>query len=666
LRNNVKGRNMENELKKKVDLKNLKDMISENLRILEQKEQNTTLDNEKIQDNNSSHEGEKASIILPAYNRPPILEEDVDVINLDLKDESAGKKILKKGRKLLHGDIRHWVVLPLQKKQTDFNQKVTDNLNEIYSELDFNSARIDKNIRNIESYQNKIDSIPKELSTIEKKLEDTKTNVTKLESSKKDLENKLESTKTDVTKKLEASKKDLENKLESTKTNVTKLESSKKDLENKLESTKTDVAKKLEASNTELEKKLSDLNTVISSKNDSLVEKFENTLNQKISEIPAKHFTIEKSIEKKYAQILERPADKEGLDYFLNQIQTGTIQLDDFEKVVKNSEEYRTLNEGKKIVEKYRSLIKKPIFILGVPRTGTTLVYNILCSHKDLAWVSNNDIKDWLSPREQYDIESYFKWLKSKKKKIPVSEDSLFVFGKRLGKGLKQFGTLKKKTSKIPIEGEMLWRKFFGVDFIEDIPIYSKIAYVKEVSKILKQQSKPRFLSKAPQNSMRVFTLQKIFPDAKFINVTRNPFAVVCSMMQRHNEEGEFDMGMPVKNKTKYEGMNLLEKFAWRYYELSEFIHDFSKQTKADFITIRYDELIKNPKEMTKKILDFCELEEPKNINSLIPTLRKKTNEDWQKKLSKEEENKIFQIVEPILKKLNYPYKRKKIRKSKR
>jgi len=606
---------MENELKKKIELKNLKDMVSENLRILEPKEQNNSSDNEKIQDTDESQVIEKSSIISPSYDRPPISEEDVDVINLDLKDESAGKKILKKGRKLLHRDIRHWVVLPLQRKQTDFNQKVTDSIHEIYSELDFNSARIDKNIQNIES-------------------------------SNTELENKLEATKTDVTKKLESSNADLENKLEATKTDVTKkLESSNADLENKLEVSNAYVTKKFESSDIVLDNKLEDII---------------NDVTKKLESTATKNFVIEKSIEKMYAQILERPADKEGLDYYLNQIQTGMIQLDDFEKAVKNSEEYRTLIEGKKIVEKYRSIIKKPIFILGVPRTGTTLVYNILCSHKDLAWVSNNDIKDWLSPREQYEMESYFKWLKSKKKKIPISEDSLFVFGKRLGKGLKQFGTLKKKTSKIPIEGEMLWRKFFGVDFVEDIPIYSKIAYVKEVLKILKQQSKSRFVNKAPQNSMRVFALQKIFPDAKFINVTRDPFAVVCSMMQRHNEEGEFDMGMPVKNLTKYEGMNLLEKFAWRYYELTEFIHDFTIKTKADFITIRYDELIKNPKEITKKILDFCELEHPKSINSLIPTLRKKTNEDWQKKLSKEEENAIFQIVEPMLKKLKYPYKRKK------
>ena len=36
--------------------------------------------------------------------------------------------------------------------------------------------------------------------------------------------------------------------------------------------------------------------------------------------------------------------------------------------------------------------IYKPIFLIGVPRSGTTLLNNIICRHKDLAWFSQNDL----------------------------------------------------------------------------------------------------------------------------------------------------------------------------------------------------------------------------------------------------------------------------------
>ena len=30
--------------------------------------------------------------------------------------------------------------------------------------------------------------------------------------------------------------------------------------------------------------------------------------------------------------------------------------------------------------------VTKPIFIVGAPRSGTTLLYQILCNHRDLSW----------------------------------------------------------------------------------------------------------------------------------------------------------------------------------------------------------------------------------------------------------------------------------------
>src|SRR5690242_7881820 len=39
-------------------------------------------------------------------------------------------------------------------------------------------------------------------------------------------------------------------------------------------------------------------------------------------------------------------------------------------------------------------LLDKPIFIVGAPRSGTTLLYDLMASHKDLAWFSQHDIAE--------------------------------------------------------------------------------------------------------------------------------------------------------------------------------------------------------------------------------------------------------------------------------
>ncbi len=43
--------------------------------------------------------------------------------------------------------------------------------------------------------------------------------------------------------------------------------------------------------------------------------------------------------------------------------------------------------------------IYKPIFIVGVPRSGTTLLYDLMAYHPDLAFFSQLDLKEMLSEK---------------------------------------------------------------------------------------------------------------------------------------------------------------------------------------------------------------------------------------------------------------------------
>ena len=61
----------------------------------------------------------------------------------------------------------------------------------------------------------------------------------------------------------------------------------------------------------------------------------------------------------------------------------------------------------------------------------------------------------------------------------------------------------------------------------------TKISLAKEISQTIKKQRKERFINKAPNNSMRLFALVTLFPDAKFINVARDPREVISSMITR-------------------------------------------------------------------------------------------------------------------------------------
>ena len=170
------------------------------------------------------------------------------------------------------------------------------------------------------------------------------------------------------------------------------------------------------------------------------------------------------------------------------------------------------------------------------------------------------------------------------------------------------------------------------------------------------EQNKSRFLSKAPQNTMRLFAIKKNFPDVKFVNVARDPRDVVNSMLQRHKAEGNWDPGIEILDNEKFDKLDLIEKFAWRYRESTEEIYKFSSTYKNNLFTISYEDLISESKKTIIKVLQYCELDIPNNIDQMIPQIRS-NRDSWKKKISKKQQEKIFELTKSSMKKMNYPYK---------
>ena len=415
--------------------------------------------------------------------------------------------------------------------------------------------------------------------------------------------------------------------------------------------TQLKIIRKLESS---LEK-LTTKQDSMESNFESLHENFLEILNSKISEHKKKSVETYSSIKNLYLNLFERTIDSDALDYYFLEIQNDRLSIDKLKDFLKNSEEYLQLVENKEILKKYQSKIKKPIFIIGVPRTGTTLIQNILSANKKLAWFSDQDIGDWMSTKEQYENYSYFQWLKSNNKKIAGSENQIFALGidKNLNPDL--IGITTNGTIRFPIEGEIFWKKYFGFNYIKNIPTNTKILLSKEISKLIKSQGKERFISKAPQNCMRLFALQKCFPDAKFINVARDPREVISSMIVRNEKEGTFDSGIYIKNKMKYDGLEFFDQLVWLYKEITDSIYEFFIKNKNNCMTVRYEDLISNPTQNIKKIFEFVELDIPNNVSEIIPKL-KDSSKKWKKKISLGDEEKIFNILGKTIQKMDYPY----------
>ena len=172
----------------------------------------------------------------------------------------------------------------------------------------------------------------------------------------------------------------------------------------------------------------------------NLDERLEPKISKKIDELTRTNLETQSEIFQAYQELLDRQPDIHGLQHYFYKIFIGELSIEDLKNELKSSNEFSKNESETNFLKKYQSKVKKPIFIIGVPRSGTTFLHSILCAHKDLAWVSDKNLEGWVTPFEKYNIDSYYKWLKSRNKKIPITEKALLIFGQSLGKGLRDFG----------------------------------------------------------------------------------------------------------------------------------------------------------------------------------------------------------------------------------
>jgi len=363
------------------------------------------------------------------------------------------------------------------------------------------------------------------------------------------------------------------------------------------------------------------------------------------------HYTdseLKEKINNCYLRALKGQSDQSGLNYYFNRIKNGKLSLDDLPKALIQANKIRQSQLTQEI-QNISSKTKKPIFIFGVPRSGTTYLYYRLCFHPDLAWTSHLDVESWTSKNEQKKMKENIAEKKKNNQIIPANESALFVLGT-------DFQPPLKGTSKIPIEANTLWMRYLD-DYSKDVRIENKKQLIKIISKILKNQKKHRFLNKAPQNSLRLFSLQKCFPDAKFIHLIRDPKAVVSSMLRIVNVQGQFITGIIIKNESEYEKLDNIQKWAWLYKEIIEAINEFAiQQNKDNFLRVKYEDLIAQPYKKFREIMKFCELNPSKAVMESIPPARPNQLTKWKDTLSSDDAKKIMEIVSPCLKNINANY----------
>jgi hypothetical protein len=261
--------------------------------------------------------------------------------------------------------------------------------------------------------------------------------------------------------------------------------------------------------------------------------------------------------------------------------------------------------------------VKKPVFVLGSPRSGTTLLYETLCNHKDLAYVT-------------------FNVLRSRVHKLPPPmAKTLF----------KVYSLLRRDpVSLAPHEANNFWIKHFGSyryltegDYIPEMSDY----YKRNILTVQEMGKRPRFINKNMQNCVRVRLLHKIFPDAKFIHIIRDGRAVAFSILKKREKEGISTVFLDNLERVldgKYRSdRSPLFNYGLGWAELVKRAREASDFGTDRYYEIRYENLVANTHQEVKKIAEFCELEWYDGFERSIPATTD-MNVKWKQRATDEQQ----------------------------
>lgn len=240
--------------------------------------------------------------------------------------------------------------------------------------------------------------------------------------------------------------------------------------------------------------------------------------------------------------------------------------------------------------ELLRRPIEKPVFVFGMPRTGTTLLSNLLSAdparRSPLTWEIDDPVPPpttetlYTDPRALARLEAERQMLAAHPEMGKYYRGSAIYPNECMFFMIHDFkGLLWEGRGKLPNYRDWL----FATDMT------SAYIYHKRFLQLLQANAPGVWNLKMPSHGLWLPTLLKIYPDARLIWTHRDPLTVVgsfCSLMTLSN------MGSTDKNHAEW----ISENYFWQAVEHANRIMDTREKLGHErIIDVHYADLIRNP-----------------------------------------------------------------------
>ncbi|MBI3557179.1 MAG: sulfotransferase [Deltaproteobacteria bacterium] len=266
--------------------------------------------------------------------------------------------------------------------------------------------------------------------------------------------------------------------------------------------------------------------------------------------------------------------------------------------------------------------IDRPVFIVGLPRSGTTVLYNLLCAHKRAAYVTTavNSFPTAICTME---------WARKK--------FALNIRGERFLQD-----SIDADFSS-PSEPAMFWGKWIGRDTeslywpekrLQDFSPEKRAEIYNDIKRLLHSfgGNGQRFITKYPVLQTELRMIQDLFPDAHFIHIIRDGRMVANSLLKLYklcNDQLKKIQHPTLKTLIPYPRVQNLEKYVKEFGadDIRTTAHVWQDSIAAvnavkgelkHFTEIRYEDILENPFDEMKRIFKFVDLPWPSDDNALF------------------------------------------------
>jgi omega-hydroxy-beta-dihydromenaquinone-9 sulfotransferase len=296
---------------------------------------------------------------------------------------------------------------------------------------------------------------------------------------------------------------------------------------------------------------------------------------------------------------------------------------------------------------------ESPVIVLGGARSGTSLLYKALCIHSQAAWISN-----WVA---RYPWAPALSILNRGAMRMASTQRAVWFGG---GGEAYVYGKKRRWSERVfpmPVEGDRVYRRCGTpehVDVVEAARLDPTIARLRSAFRTIRSFSGGELLvTKRIANNFRIPLLLAAFPEARFVDITRDGRAVAYSLSRVDWWlDSQIWWAGTTPRQWAASGCDGWELCARNWVEEVRAIRRGLESVPADQVmSLRYEELTDDPVAVLQAVARFAGFATSREWERRLLDLRfDGRNDSWRRALAGKDIEVIERVQGDELRRLQY------------